>query len=88
MTGEKATAGRKPWDRGFLSWEQIPFDFADTICKVKPGELSDIFTFRQSGYPIFKLLEVRKNPRADFENMSGIINRLRDKKVAGIRAIC
>ncbi|MDO8723747.1 MAG: peptidyl-prolyl cis-trans isomerase, partial [Syntrophales bacterium] len=83
VMGEKATAGRKPWDMGFRSWGEIPPAYLDTVCKLKPGEVSGILTFPQSGYPIFKLLEARKNPKADFENMSGaIMSRLRDKKVA------
>ena len=80
--GSQVSAGREPWDLGFLSWGQIPVDFVDAVYRLKPGEVSNIVSSKRTGYQIFKLFGARKNPRADFASMSGLImNRLRDEKV-------
>jgi peptidyl-prolyl cis-trans isomerase C len=82
VMGSQISAGREPWDLGFLSWGQIPFDFVDAVYRLKPGEVSDVVSSQRTGYQIFKLFGVRKNPKADFASMSGLImNRLRDEKI-------
>ena len=82
VMGSQVSAGREPWDLGFLSWSQIPFDYVDAVYRLKTGEVSDVVSSKRTGYQIFKLLGVRKNPNADFARMSGLImNRLRDEKV-------
>jgi parvulin-like peptidyl-prolyl isomerase len=81
VMGSQVSAGREPWDLGFLSWDQIPVDFADAVYQLKPGEVSEVVSSKRTGYQVFKLFGVRKNPRADFNAVSGVImNRLRDKK--------
>jgi parvulin-like peptidyl-prolyl isomerase len=82
VMGSQSSAGREPWDLGFLSWGQIPFDFADAVYRLKTGEVSDVVSSHRTGYQVFKLFEARKNPKADFASMSGLImNRLRDEKI-------
>jgi peptidyl-prolyl cis-trans isomerase C len=82
VMGSQVSAGREPWDLGFLSWGQIPVDFVDAVYGLKPGEVSDVVSSQRTGYQIFKLFGARKNPKANFAGMSGLImNRLRDKKV-------
>jgi parvulin-like peptidyl-prolyl isomerase len=82
VMGSQGSAGREPWDLGFLSWDQIPVDFVDAVYQLKPGEVSEVVSSKRTGYQIFKLFGVRKNPKADFSAVSGIImNRLRDQKV-------
>jgi parvulin-like peptidyl-prolyl isomerase len=82
VVGSQVSAGRAPWDLGFLSWDQIPVDFADAVYQLKPGEVSEVVSSKRTGYQVFKLFGVRKNPKADFTTVSGVImNRLRDKKV-------
>jgi parvulin-like peptidyl-prolyl isomerase len=82
VMGSQMSAGREPWDLGFLSWDQIPIDFVDAVYKLKPGEVSGIVSSKRTGYQVFKLLGARKNPKADFASTSGLImNRLRDEKV-------
>jgi parvulin-like peptidyl-prolyl isomerase len=82
VMGSQVSAGREPWDLGFLSWDQIPIDFVDAVYRLKPGEVSSIVSSKRTGYQVFKLLGVRKNPKADLTNMLGaIMNRLRDEKV-------
>ena len=82
VMGSRVSAGREPWDLGFLSWGQIPFDYVDAVYRLKTGEVSDVVSSRRTGYQIFKLLGTRKNPKADFASVSGLImNRLLDEKV-------
>jgi parvulin-like peptidyl-prolyl isomerase len=82
VMGSQVSAGREPWDMGFSSWDQIPVDFVDAVYQLKPGEVTNIVRSKRTGYQIIKLFGVRKNPKADFTSLSGVImNRLRDKKV-------
>ena len=54
----------------------------DAVYRLKPGGVSDVVNSQRTGFQIFKLFEARKNPKADFASMSGLImNRLRDEKV-------
>jgi peptidyl-prolyl cis-trans isomerase C len=82
VMGTQVSAGREPWDLGFLSWDQIPVDFVDAVYQLKPGEVSEVVKSNRTGYQVFKLFGIRKNPKADFTVLLGVImNRLRDKKV-------
>jgi len=82
VMGSQVSAGREPWDLGFLSWGQIPVDFVDAVYGLKPGGVSNIVSSKRTGYQIFKLFGARKNPQAEFASMSGLImNRLRDEKI-------
>lgn len=73
----------KPWDMGYTTWDQIPIDFVDAAYKLKPGEVSDVVSMKDTGFYIFKLFEARKNPTADYNSMAGtIMNRLRDQRVS------
>jgi len=82
VMGSQVAGGREPWDLGFLTWAQIPIDFVDAVYKLKPGEVSNIVSSKRTGYQIFKLFAARKNSKADFNSMAGLImNRLRDEKV-------
>jgi len=82
VMGSQVSAGREPWDLGFLSWDRIPIDFVDAVYRLKPGEVSGIVSSKRTGYQVFKLLGARKNPKADLTSMLGVImNRLRDEKI-------
>lgn len=77
MMGQKA-----PWDLGFLQWHQIPSEWRETVPRLKRGEVSGALKGRGAGITLIKLVEKRKNPRADFEHLrTGIMNRLRDEKI-------
>lgn len=74
--------GRPPWDMGFVSWSQLPVDFLDAVSKLKPGEVSDVVASQRAGIHIFTLIETRKNPKMDYNSVSGLIKmRLRDRKI-------
>ena len=82
VMGTQGPAGKEPGDLGFLSWDRIPSDFFEAVYKLKPGEVSGVVSSKRTGYQIFKLFEVRKNAKADFASLSGlIVNRLRDEKM-------
>ena len=82
IMGSQVSAGREPWDLGFLSWDQIPVDFIDAVYRLKSSEVSNVVSSKRTGYQIFKLFGARKNPKADIANLSGLImNRLRDEKI-------
>jgi peptidyl-prolyl cis-trans isomerase C len=73
----------KPWDMGYMPWDQTPIDFIDTVYALKPGELSQVVSMKGTGFYIFKLYESRKNPKADYTSMAGLItNRLREQRIA------
>lgn len=75
--------GAKPqWDMGFVSWGQVPVDYADALYKLKPGETTSVLPSGQGSFRIFSLLENPRKTQADFTAISGLImTRLRDKKV-------
>ncbi len=73
---------RPPWDMGFVAWAQIPIDFVDAVYRLKPREVSDVVSSKRTAFHIFTLLESRKNSKADFNSVSGLIMvHLRDKKI-------
>jgi parvulin-like peptidyl-prolyl isomerase len=86
VMGSKLPAGREPWDLGFLPWDRIPFHFVDAVYQLKPGEVSGVVASKRTGFEIFRLIGSRKNAKAGFSTMSGIImNRLRDQRVIEAR---
>jgi peptidyl-prolyl cis-trans isomerase C len=73
---------RAPWDLGFVRWNQIPAEWLDDVYSLKKGQVSGIVRGEKTGIRIFKLLDSRENPEADFESMrSSITNRMRDEKI-------
>lgn len=81
MTGQ-GESGRDPWDLGYVSWREIPVDFADDIYRLKPGEVSGILGTRRTGFQIVKLVGVRRVALPRYEDISAeLVNRLRDEKL-------
>lgn len=78
-----APGGQRAWDLGFTAWDQIPADFLDAVYRLKPGEVSPVVSMKGTGFYLFKLLEQRPNPKADYTSMAGVIsNRLREQRVS------
>ena len=74
---------KAPWDLGYIQWHQIPFEWRETVDQLGRGEVSSVLQGKRMGFSIIKLIDRRKNPKADFERMrAGIMNRLRDEQVA------
>jgi len=78
-----APGGGRAWDLGFTAWDQIPADFLDAVYRLKPGEVSPVVSMKETGFYLFKLLDTRPNPKADYTSMAGLIsNRLREQRVS------
>jgi parvulin-like peptidyl-prolyl isomerase len=84
VMGDTPVDGRVPWDLGFVKWDKIPVDFADSVYSLKPGEVSDILGSGQTGFQIVKLRASRKLPKVEYPLISAtVMNRLRDLKLLG-----
>ena len=82
LMGETPVQGRKPWDLGFVGWQQIPVDFTTRIYTLKPGEVSEVLGSRATGFQVVKLIEIRKGARTGYPALSAtVMNRLRDLKL-------
>jgi parvulin-like peptidyl-prolyl isomerase len=82
MMGSVLVNGRKPWDLGFVKWENIPVDFEEQIYALKPGEVSNILGSQPTGFQIVKMIESRKAPKTNYPGISAIVmNHLRDMKL-------
>lgn len=74
--------GREAWDLGFVKWEQVPVEFADSLYRLKPGEVSAVLGSKATSFQIVKLMEKRTTPEPGYEKVSAlVINRLRDLKL-------
>ncbi len=69
-------------DTGFLHWNQIPVEWADSFFNLSRGEVSRVLHSPRLGYCVARLTDRRKNPDATFEAMSAsITNRLQDIRI-------
>ena len=76
-------AGKATGDLGYLPWHQIPFEWREAVEKLGKREVSGALQGKQTGFCIVKLVDRRMNPKADLSSMrAGIMNRLRDEKIA------
>lgn len=85
--GAPAVGEAKPaWDLGYQSWTEIPIDLVDTLYRLKPGEVSDVFGSPQAGFQIAKMYGSRPHPgKTDFATLeASLMNRLRDLKIIEI----
>ena len=65
------------WDKGFLHWNQIPIEIADTVYGLKKGEVSGVLTASPAGIFIIKVIDRKKNSKTEFANVKAIVeNRL------------
>jgi hypothetical protein len=58
---------RKPWDLGYLRWEQVPDAWWSTIRTLKTGESSGVIRGTNDRYWIIKLVDRRQNPGVSYE---------------------
>jgi len=65
------------WDKGFLHWNQIPIEIADTVYGLKKGEVSGVLTASPAGIFIIKVIDRKKNSKTEFANVKAVLeNRL------------
>lgn len=75
--------GERPWDKGFMRWNQMPEDLLDEVYRLKTGEVSDVLTAGKNGFYVVNVVDRRKNSIANFENMAAsILNRLNAIRIA------
>ena len=60
---------RKPWDLGYLRWEQVPDIWWNTIRTLKTGELSGVIRGPNDRYWIIRLVDRRQNPDVSYEDV-------------------
>jgi hypothetical protein len=59
---------KKPWDLGYLRWEQVPGVWWSTIRELNIGETSKIIRGPNGRYWIIKLIDRRENRNISYED--------------------
>jgi len=82
MVSSRVEGKKKPWDIGFVEWNQVPSGFRETVFSLKPGEVSDIIEDNRTGIQIIKVVDIRRKQDLRYEDMRGnIMEFLRDRKI-------
>jgi len=82
MVSPHAEGKKKPWDIGFVEWNQVPSGFREMVFSLKPGEVSDIIEDKRTGIQIIKVVDIRQKQDLRYESMRGsIMEFLRDRKI-------
>ena len=72
---------RKPWDLGYLQWNQVPEVWHKVINNMRIGDTSDIIRGENNRYWIIKLIAKRENTDLTFEQVkSKIVEILQNEK--------
>jgi parvulin-like peptidyl-prolyl isomerase len=80
------TTGRRPWDLGYLRWQQVPKAWREVVDNLSPGTTSGIISGPNRRFWIIKLIDKRENPKLTFEDASpAIIEIIRSEKVEALR---
>lgn len=78
--------GRRPWDLGYLRWQQVPEAWREVVYDLSPGAMSGVISGPNRRFWIIKLIDKRENPELTFENARpAIIEIIRSEKVETIR---
>ncbi len=67
---------RKPWDLGYLRWNQVPEAWQKVVYGLQIGETSDIIRGPNNRFWIIKLIDRRENPDITFEQIQPTITGL------------
>lgn len=77
---------RKPWDLGYLRWNQVPEAWQKVVYDLQIGESSDIIRGPNNRFWIVKLIDKRENPDITFEQIqSTITDLLKNEKARRLR---
>lgn len=85
---------RKPWEMGYLRWNQVPEAWQSVIYDFKVGQTSDIIRGPNNRFWIIKLIDKRENTGVTFEQIKPMIigvlknekaRRFRDKIIRELR---
>jgi len=84
---ERPVNAARPWDLGFLRWEQVPEVWWDALEGLEAGEVSDVIRGPDRRFWILKLIERRGRPDLTYDAIKPkIMERLQAKKVQRLRA--
>lgn len=76
-------AAKKPWDLGYLQWNQVPEPWRDTVYTAEVGAVSGVLRGPSNRYWIVRVVARRENPNMTFElTKSLIVDLLRNDKRA------
>ena len=67
------TTGPRPWDLGYLRWQQVPESWRNVIYDMKKGDVSGIIRGPSQRFWIIKLVDKRENQDITFESVKPII---------------
>lgn len=77
---------RKPWDLGYLQWNQVPEVWRNVVDGMQVGDTSGIIRGPNHRYWIIKLIDKRVDPAITFEQTrSRIIDTLKHEKARRLR---
>jgi len=62
------TAG-KPWDLGYMRWNQVPTAWGDVVYDLEKGEVSGVLRGPKNRFWIIKLIDKRENPDITLERI-------------------
>ncbi|MCW8853305.1 MAG: peptidyl-prolyl cis-trans isomerase [Gammaproteobacteria bacterium] len=81
-----ADSARKPWDSGYLQWNQIPEAWQNAINKMQIGDTSELIRGPNKRVWIIKLIDKRENKDLSFEQLKPkIIDVLKNEKARLLR---
>jgi peptidyl-prolyl cis-trans isomerase C len=79
-------AARKPWDLGYLRWEQLPESWRDVVYDMKPGETSGVVRGLNDRFWIIKLVGERDNPDITYETVKPkLVEMLKQDEIQRLR---
>lgn len=76
----------KPWDLGYLRWQQVPAPWRNVVYSLKKGEVSGIIRGPGKRFWVIKLIDERENRDVSFESVKPVImDVLRSEKMERFR---
>lgn len=79
-------AGQRPWDLGYLRWNQIPEPWRPALDRLAKGQTSGIVRGPKNRFWIIKLVDEREDPDVTFETWrANIMETLRGERIESRR---
>jgi len=79
-------SARKPWDLGYLKWNQIPDAWREVVYDLKTGAVSGVIRGPKGRFWILKLVDRREDPAVTFENIRPVlVEKLKAARIEEVR---
>ena len=76
----------RPWELGYLRWEQLPPAWREVVYGLKKGEVSPVIHAEKDRYWILQVTDVRELPGVTFESIRPtLVEALKGNKLAQLR---